>query len=383
MQIYKTYKFRMYPNDKQQAKLNAFLGTKRFIYNYYLEKKTKNSNLTPWEMKKDLISLQNAYPWLKEIDGCIPRAAIEDLDKAFKNYSNQYTNFPNFKSYNKKQSYRTIYLTNTYNGKTYPNIKLDLKNKTIKLPKLEEIKIRGYKKLITFDKKIINVTVTLEAGKYYAILLVSENIEPLPFIPKYVIGIDLGIKDLVITSCGDKFRKLEKITKLENKLKGLNKWLARSQKGSKNRQKIILKIQRVNQKIKNMRKLYNHIITNKLIKENDIIITETLKVKEMIMSGKNKLAKSISNANLTEIMRQLKYKASWNNKRLYQIDTYYPSSQTCSNCKTKNKNIKDLSIREWECPHCHITNDRDINASLNILDEGIKLYLKDLQKMMI
>lgn len=132
-----------------------------------------------------------------------------------------------------------------------------------------------------------------------------------------------------------------------------------------------------------MRKFYNHLITNKLIKENDIIIIETLKIKEMIMNEKNKLAKNISNANLSEILRQLKYKAKWNNKRLYQINTYYPSSQLCSNCKTKNSNLKSLSIRKWECQNCHMIHDRDINASLNILDEGIKLYIKDLKELKV
>lgn len=383
MQIYKAYKFRMYPNEKQKEKLNSFLGAKRFIYNHYLDKKIKNNKLTIEEMKKDLISLQRNYPWLKDIDNCILKTAIEDLDKAYKNYYNKLANYPRFKSYHNKQSYRTNCIRNYYNEKKYQNIKIDLEKKTIQLPKLEEIKIRGYRNLVSFDKKIINSTITKEAKKYYCIVLVEENIELTPFIPKYVIGVDLGVKDLVITSCGYKFSKLKKLTKLENKLKGLNKWLSRSQKGSKNRHKIILKIQRVNQKIKNMRKFNNHLITNKLIKENDIIITETLKVKEMIMNQKNKLAKYITNANLSELLRQLKYKAIWYNKKLYQIDTYYPSSQTCSNCKTKNKDLKDLSIREWECPNCHFVHDRDINASLNILDEGIKLYMKDLLELKV
>ena len=383
MQIYKSYKFRMYPNKKQQETLNSFLGTKRFIYNYYLEQKSQNNKLNLNEMKKDLISLKNNYPWLKEVDGCILITTLEDLDKAFQNYFHQLTGYPKFKNYHSKQSYRTICLRNYYQEKMYQNIKIDLKNKTIKLPKIEEIKIKGYRNLEKFDKKIINATITKEAGKYYVIVLVQEEIGLMPFIPKYIIGVDLGVKDLVITSNGDKFPKLEKLSRLEKKLKGLNKWLSRSQKGSKNREKIILKIQRVNQKIKNMRKFYNHLITNKLIKENDIIITETLKIKEMIMDQKNKLAKYISNSNLSEILRQLKYKSLWNNKRLYQINTYYPSSQICSNCKTKNKNLKDLSIRKWECPNCHMMHDRDINASLNILDEGIKLYMKDLEEINI
>jgi len=379
MQIYKTYKFRLYPTDKQQEKLNSFLGTKRFIYNHYLNEKEKNSKLTLKEMKQDLVSLQENYPWLKEVDGSILRTTLDDLDNAFTRFYKKMSGYPKYKKYTGKQSYRTPCIRGSYKEKNYQNIKIDLDRRVIKLPKIEEIKIKGYRNLKEFNKKIINATITKEAKKYYAILLVEETINLEPFIPRYVVGVDLGVKDLVITSNGLKYHKLEKLKQLENKLKGLNKWLSRSMKGSKTRQKIILKIQRVNQKIKNMRKFYNHLITNKIVKENDIIITETLKVKDMIVDGKSKLAKYISNSNLSEIIHQLKYKASWHNKRLYQINTYYPSSQTCSNCKTKNKELKDLNIREWECKSCHFKHDRDINASFNILDEGIKLYLKDLQ----
>lgn len=332
-------------------------------------------------MKQDLISLQNEYPWLKDVDGSILRTTLDDLDNAFSRYYKKLSGYPKYKKYNARQSYRTSCIRGSYRGTNYQNIKINIERKVIKLPKInDEIEVRGYRKLQEFNGKIINATIIKEARKYYCLLLVEEEIELESFNPRYIIGVDLGVKDLIVTSNGLKYHKLEKLKQLEYKLKGLNKWLSRSQKGSKNRQKIILKIARVNQKIKNMRKFYNHLITNKIIKENDIIITETLKVKEMIMNGKNKIAKYISNSNLSEIVRQLKYKAIWYNKKLYQINTYYPSSQICSNCKIKNKEIKDLSIRKWECPSCYFMHDRDINASLNILDEGMKLYLKELQK---
>ena len=358
MQIYKTYKFRLYPNDKQQEKLNSFLGTNRFIYNHYLNEKEKNNKLNLKEMKQDLINLQKENTWLKEVDGSILRTTLDDLDNAFTRYYKKISGYPKYKSYNGKQSYRTPCIRGTYKDKSYQNIKIDVERKMLKLPKIEEIEIRGYRNLKEFNGKIINATIKKEANKYYCLLLVEQDLKLEPFIPRYTVGVDLGVKDLVITSDGLKYHKLEKLKQLEDKIKGLNKWLSRSQKRSKNRQKII---------------------TNKIVKENDIIITETLKVKEMIEKGKNKIAKYISNSNLSEILTQLKYKTIWYNKRLYQIYTYYPSSQTCSNCKTKNKELKDLSIREWECTNCHFKHDRDINASLNILDEGIKLYLKDLQ----
>ena len=331
MEIYKTYKFRMYPSDSIKKKLDSFLGTTRFIYNYYLNAKEKNNDLKFSDMKKDLKRLQEENTWLKDIDGSILRTAIDNLER-----------------------------------------------RVIKLPKLDEIEIKGYKKLTKLDCNIINATVKRIAHKYYLYLLVSEEINLPKFCPNYIVGLDLGVKDLVITSNGEKFKKLD-FKREERKLKGLNKWLSRSQIGSKNRLKIINKIEVVNEKIKNMRKFYNHLITNKILEANDIIAIETLKVKEMIEKGKNHLAKFIVNSNLSELIKILKYKSKWQNKRIYEIDTYYPSSQICSHCKRRNRELKDLNIRSWECTECHFVNDRDINASINILDEGMKLYLKDLR----
>ena len=196
-----------------------------------------------------------------------------------------------------------------------------------------------------------------------------------PFIPKYITGIDLGVKDLVITSDGIKYKALDNIKKYEKKIKGYNKALSRSKKGSNNRSKIIIKLQRYYEKLKNARKYYTHLITSKLIKENDIIVCESLKVKEMIEKGKHHLSKYISNSSLGEIIRQLEYKCKWNNKKLIKINTYYPSSQTCSVCGNRKKELKNLSIRRFVCEKCKNEIDRDINASINILMEGIKTYI--------
>ena len=194
MQIYKTYKFRIYPSDKQQEKLNSFLGTKRFIYNHYLNEKEKNSKLTLKEMKHDLVSLQEVYPWLKEVDGSILRTTLDDLDNAFVRFYKKLSEYPKYKKYTEKQSYRTPCIRGSYKEKSYQNIKIDLKRRVIKLPKMEEIKIKGYRNLKEFNSKIINATVTKEAKKYYAIILVEETIHLEPFIPRYVVGVDLGIK---------------------------------------------------------------------------------------------------------------------------------------------------------------------------------------------
>ena len=171
---------------------------------------------------------------------------------------------------------------------------------------------------------------------------------------------------------------MQDIDKLERKLKGLNRWLSRSQKGSKNREKIQSKIQRVNLKIRNIRKFYTHLITNEIINDYDLIVTENLDTKGMIEKSSNKLlTKRIINSTFSEIIRQLKYKSKWKNKKLIQIEKYYASSQICHRCDYQNKEVKDLSIRDWVCPKCGIENDRDINASINILWEGITKYYKE------
>ena len=384
MEFYNVYTFRLYPTDEQKAKLNSFLGTTRFIYNYYLDLKEKDNSLTFKEMKKNIPVLVANNPWLKEVDSIIPRCAIDDLENAYIRFFCKLGGKPRFKKYSSIESYRTSCIRGTYKDKEYQNIKVDLVNKTIKLPKLSEIKIRGCRNLESFDKRIINVTVEREAGKYYAKVLVSEFIEIPQFVPSVnMVGIDLGVKTLMTTSDGEKIDNIQKqLAKYEHKLKGLNRWLARSQKGSKNRQKIITKIQRVYEQIRNAKKFYNHLMINKILKENDVVFLEDLKTKEMIENGHHGLARKISNSNFSDIINKFKYKATRLGKKVYQVDTYYASSQICSSCGKKNEKVKDLSVRKWECPKCHSLNDRDINASINILDKGMELYFKDFDKEM-
>ena len=385
MNVYQAYYFRMYPNKEQQVKLNQFLGTSRFIYNHYLSLKEKTyketeNNLSLGDLKKDLVTLQQEYQWLKEIDSIILRTTLDDLDKAYLGFFQKKNGYPRYKSRNNHESYRTMCLRSTYKGKEYQNIKVDLKKKEITLPKLTPIKIRGYRKLEDFPYKILNVTVTKEADRYYASVCVEQEKPSLSFEGKNIVGIDLGVKDLVIRSDGIKYKALENIKKYEKKIKGYNKMLARSEKGSNNREKIKIKLARVYQKMRNARKYYTHFITSQIVKENDIIVCEKLKVKEMIMKGTKSLSRRIANSSLSEIIRQLRYKAKWQNKRLYQVDTYYPSSQICSHCGKKKEELKDLNIREYKCNGCGLLLDRDINASINILTEGIKYYIREIEQ---
>ena len=378
MLINKAYKFRIYPNEEQKIFINKCIGSSRFVYNYYLNKKEElyknNINLSLKDMKKDLLLLAIEYPWLKEVDSCAIRNSLDDLDRAYINFYKG-SGHPKFKKKNSNDTYRTNCIRNTYKDKNYSNIKVDLINREITLPKIQKVKIGGYRNLLEFPCKILNATISKVADKYYVSLSVEEQKVMRPFIPRYITGIDLGVRNLVITSEGIKYKALEIIKKIERKIRGYNKALSRSKRGSKNRKKIIIKLQRYYEKIRNARKYYTQLITSTLVKENDIIACETLKVKEMIEKGKHHIAKYVANSCLSEIIRQLEYKCLWENKRLIKVNRYYPSSQICSVCGNRKKELKKLSIRSYICDKCRNEMDRDINASINILMEGIKEYI--------
>ena len=375
----KAYVFRLYPDNNQKQRINQTIENSRFIYNYFLNNKIKEyketkKSKTAYDQIKLIPSLTIEYPWLKECDSCALRNSLFNLEDAYKRFYNG-NGYPKFKNKDKYNSYKTNNNISTYKGKEYNSIKLDLENKLITLPKLKEVKIRGYRNKNKIIGIIKSATIKKEANKYYVSVLIEEELIKPIFIPNNIIGLDLGIKDLVITSNHEKIEN--KVKNYNKRLKGLQKALARAKVGSKNRYKLKLKIQRLYQKIRNARKHLIHNITNKLIKENDIIITENLDVKNMYQN--HHIAKSLTNTPLGELIRILKYNCNWQNKKLIQINRYYPSSQICSRCGYKNEKVKDLSLRKWECPECHTAHDRDYNASENILFEGIKLYMEELQ----
>ena len=382
--MYKAYVFRMYPDEKQKNLISKSFGTSRFIYNHFLEEKQNEYKKTgksksAFEECKEIPYLIKEYPFLKEVDSCLIRNSIFNLDDSYKRFFNKLGGYPKFKKKGTHDSYKTNNIKSTYKGKTYNSIRLDLKNKTIFLPKLKEVKIKGYRNKESIIGNIKSATIKREAGRYYVSVLVDEEIIKPLFNPKSIIGIDLGIKDLIITSHNEKIKNSLEVKTLNKKVKGLQKALSRSKPGSKNRYKIILKIKRVFQKLKNKRKFLLHDITNKLVKNNDIIVTEDLDIKSM--KENHYIAKRLTNIPLSEIIRMLRYKCERLNKKFIQINRYYASSQICSACEHKNIKIKDLSIRKWKCEKCGIIHDRDINASLNIMFEGLKIYMKGIEQI--
>ena len=374
--MYKSYQFRLYPNDKQIIQLQKTFGCTRFVYNHYLEKR-KKEHLTCFDMIRDLPNLYSEYPFLKEVDSCSLRCSLFDLEDGIMRFIKHQNNYPKFKGkYSSKRSYRTNYITSTYKEKKYENIKVDLKRKVITLPKLKEVKIRGYRNLESLPGRIVNATISENSSdKYYVSVLVEVNHLVAKIIPKRIVGIDLGIKDVVITSDGEKIKNEKIIEKYEKRIKRKQRELSRREKGSSNYYKTKRKLAILFQKLKNARKYFIHQITKKLVLENDIVVSETLKVKEMI--EEKKFSKYLTDVSLSEICRVLECKAKYYGKRYIQIDSYYPSSQECSRCGYKNEKVKDLSVRNWLCPECGSYHDRDINASMNILFEGVKKYMKE------
>ena len=235
MNMYKSYQFRLYPNDKQIIMIQKTFGCTRFVYNHYLEKR-KKEHLTCFDMIKDLPNLYSEYPFLKEVDSCSLRCSLFDLEDAFKRFIKHQNNYPKFKGkYSSKRSYRTNYITSTYKGRKYENIKVDLKRKVITLPQLKEVKIRGYRNLESLPGRIINATISeYSSGKYYVSVLVEVNHLVAKIIPKRIVGIDLGIKDVVITSDGEKIKNEKIIEKYEKRIKRKQRELARREKGSSN-----------------------------------------------------------------------------------------------------------------------------------------------------
>ena len=378
---FKGYVLRIYPTDKQKELINKTIGCARFIYNHFLDEKINDYKETGkskscYDQIKELPGLCKEYPWLSEVDSCSLRTALFSLEDAYKRFYSKQNGFPKFKNKDIGNSYKTNNIKNTYKDKNYESIKVDFQNKIITLPKLKEVKFRGYRNKDCFIGNIKSAVIRRQANKYYVSLLVEEPLILPEFIPRSIVGLDLGIKDIITTSYNEKIENSLSSLEVKKRIKGLQKGLARCKSGSKNRYKIKLKLQRAYMKLKNIRKHLIHDVTNKLVKENDIIVMEDLDVKNMYQT--HRVAKFLTNIPLAEIKRVLEYKCKWQNKKLLTINRYYPSSQVCSVCGYQNKEVKDLNIRRWECPKCSSLHDRDINASVNIMFEGLKMYMQSL-----
>ena len=377
MNTYRAYKLRIYPTDLQRELIEKTFGCTRYIYNNFLAKR-KNKyeeskiKVHVYEQLKELTDLKREKEWLREIDSCALQASVYNLDDAFQGFFHG-KGYPKFRAKGVHESFRTNNTLSTYKNKKYETIRVDFNKRIITLPKLKEVKFRGYRTTKEIVGKIKSATISKDANKYFVSILVEVPFFKYSINPTSIVGLDLGIKDFIVTSNGEKLKNEVKIN--EKRLKGLQRWLSRCKPGSKNRYKVKLKIQRLYLKIKNARKYMIYKLANNILKENDIVAVETLDVKSMYQV--HKIAKHLKNIPISEFIRVLKYKADWLGKKVISINKYYPSSQCCNRCDYKNEEVKDLSVRKWICPRCGFEHDRDINASENIMFEGLKIYMKE------
>ena len=376
MNTYKAYKLRIYPTNLQRELIEKTFGCTRYIYNNFLaERKNKYEEskikVHVYEQLHELTDLKREKEWLREIDSCALQACVYNLDDAFQKFFRG-NGYPRFRAKGVHDSFRTNNTLSTYKNKKYETIRVDFNKRIITLPKLKEVKFRGYRTTKEIVGKIKSATISKDGNKYFVSILVEVPFTKYSINPTSIVGLDLGIKNFIVTSNGEKLKNEVKIN--EKRLKGLQKWLSRCKPGSKNRYKVKLKIQRLYLKIRNARKHMIYKLANNILKENDVVAVESLDVKSMYQV--HKIAKHLKNLPISEFIRVLKYKSNWLGKKVIEINKYYPSSQCCNRCDYKNEELKDLSVRKWTCPKCGMIHDRDINASINIMFEGLKIYMK-------
>lgn len=359
----KSFKIRIYPNEEQKILLEKTFGANRFIYNYFLNLKIKlyefyKINLSYNNSSKILTELKKQKTWLKQVD-CIPlQQTLRDLDKAYQNFFNGRTKYPNFKKKRDKNSYRT-------------NKSIKINNRYITIPKVGMLRYRDKYKLEEENiSKIYNVTISkTPSGNYFASISAEVDIKAFEKTNRSC-GIDLGLKDYLIFDTGEKIHNPKILATLEKKYRKLAKAVSRKVYDSNNYKKAKLKLARFHEKVVNVRKDFLHKLSTQLIKEYDIICVEDLCFKGFMKTNK---AKSYQDVAQSEFIRQLEYKAKWYRKIISKIDRWYPSSQLCSNCSYKNPALKNTSIREYDCPECGTHHDRDINAAINIFQEGLRI----------
>ena len=360
--INKSYRFRLYPNEGQIELLAKHFGCTRLVYNTFLGQRIEQYRLTGksdnyYAQAKLLTEMKKLEEtaWLNEVNSQTLQFALRSLDTAYTNFFKKRAKFPKFKSKHSKNSFTVPQFASIAGGRLF-------------IPKFKEgIKCRVHREI---KGKMGKVTITkTPSGKYFvSVFTTEEYITPIEKSGKTV-GIDLGLKNLLITSEGETFKNNRYTKKYEYRLAKAQRHLSRKIKGSKGFENQKLKVARLHEKISNCRSDYLHKCSISLVRRYDIICIEDLNVKGIVKN--RRLAKSVSDASWGTFVNMLTYKAEWNDKKIVKIDRFYPSSQTCSVCGYVNKQIKDLSVREWECPECHTHHDRDVNAAINILRIGL------------
>ena len=361
--MFKAFKYRIYPTAPQEEKINQNIGCARFVYNQLLDDRIKVYRETKQRSKKTYSILKDEHGFLKNADSRALKHAQANLVEAYEKFFKEpLAGFPKFKS---KHKCRWSYTTDNNNG----TVRFD--GNRLRLPKVGYVKVVEHRR---HEGRILTTTISKErSGEYYASVLCEvEQCPALPVTEK-IVGIDLGLHDIIVCSDGERVASPKHFRKSEQRLARVHRAFSRTQKDSKGHEKARLKVARCHQKIKNQRNDFLQKLSTKLIRENQVICLEDLSVKGM--ERNKKLANSVSDASFSKFVSMLEYKAEWYGRKVVKIDRFYPSTQLCSGCGYKNESIKGLSglkFREWICPECGEVHDRDLNAARNILKEGLK-----------
>ena len=366
----RAYKYKIRPTAGQRRMLSQFFGCVRFIYNWGLDRKMKayaesKKTLTYFQLTKELTLLkkEEEHKWLSDCANESLQQSLRCLDNAYTNFFRNKKGFPKFKA--KKRSKDVCKFVN--------NVHFDFVKWRVKVSKVGWIKLCPNRE---FDQSVCKIgTVTVcrdKCGDYWCVVVVEDgqpSVSKAKIREETSVGIDLGIKDYAVLSDGTKYGNPKFLEKGQSRLALLQKRFARTQKGSKRHEAMRVKVARQYRRIANRRSDFLHKLTSDLVRRFDTICLEDLNVEGMRQN--HNLARSIQSAAWSEFVRQLTYKAEWHGKNLVFIGRFEPSSQICHVCGYRNKDVKDLSVREWVCPECGTRHDRDVNAARNILRFGL------------
>ncbi len=358
------YRFRLYPNKEQREFLNRQIGHCRFVYNKLLEIainnfKTKSKKWNFYEYKKLLPLLKEQYPFLKEANSQSLQEAVRWLDKAFKNFFKGLSGFPKFK---KKKRTNAVVIPQHFK----------IEGNKVKIPKLKTpIKFKKHREI---EGRIKSISIVrTPTGKYYLNVLVDREIKPLPPTDK-VVAIDVGLTHFATLSTGERIENPRYLERTLRRIKRLQRKLSRKVKGSKNYQKLAKRLAKLYEKVKNQRDDFLHKLSKKLIGDNQAVIVEDLGVKELLEKGN--LSRQIADASWRRFISFLEYKAKWYGRVLIKVNRYFPKFKTLQCVCGYKKEDLTLSDRRWKCPKCGTLHDRDINAAINLLKEGLKQLKK-------